>query len=92
MKQTKKHYNSFRVLEAKIRSCFILIGLFLKGLSVVFCVTDDQYIEASTGLGLPFQIREARATCSPRDEFNVWIGKMVALYKLTEKKMPRWVR
>lgn len=38
------------------------------------------------------KIRRATAFCSPNDEWNTDIGIMVALCKLTNTQMPKWVR
>jgi len=86
----RHRYTDEQIQEAKQICKRLLCKAFDDGLSVVFYVGNTT--SACTDYGSPFKVNTKSAKCSETDEYNEWIGRLVALCKLLGESYPSWVR
>ena len=77
-------------IEARRLAESMLLSFYRKNLSPVFYIRKTQII-CRLNYGVPSEEKQARAVCSPDDEFDIDIGKMICLCKLSDNPLPGWV-
>ena len=88
----KHRYTADQIEEAEL-----VIGKIVAGLSdfdsIFFpTVRDGKTTQAQLNKGIGVSFEGAIAKCSPNDEFNQTIGRMVALCKATDTELPEWIK
>ena len=64
---------------------------FDKEISVVFYAGNDSEVSADLTFGNPSGDSSETAICSDHDEYNIWIGRCVALCKALHKPLPAFI-
>ena len=81
-----------RIEKARRFAKLLLLDCFDREISVVFYVTEhSKTIKADLSYGIPHENKSATAKCTPEDEYNVWIGRAVALCKAVGRELPDWL-
>lgn len=87
--QSKKHWDTSELNEAKSRAQDILYGLCNDGYSMIWTVTDG-----AVGLTIWKSFKEPSVgQCyMPKENlFNIWVEKLVALCIATGKEVPKFI-
>ena len=87
--QNFRKWTKEEVTEAKCLIADFMIRLNGNGYSVVITYLSTIRTDARIAQGT--FVRTASARCSKKDEYNPYIGTMVALCKVTNLAMPDWV-
>ena len=81
-----------RIEKARRFAKLLLLDCFDREISVVFYVAESRKtIKADLSYGMPHKNKSATAKCAPEDEYNVWIGRAVALCKAVGRELPDWL-
>ena len=81
-----------RIENARRFAKLLLTECFDREISVVFYVSESgKNVKADLSYGVPYKNKSATAKCTPEDEYNVWIGRAVALCKAVGRELPDWL-
>lgn len=92
VKKEKYQWNTIEINAADSLAKKLLLDIYDKGLSVVFYYYEgSRTVKATTYFGSPCESKEVFAKCHPEDVPNIKIGKCVALCKLTNTPIPKFI-